>query len=268
MSLVVLLGTALTLGLLGGLHCVAMCAALQRMAVHGVVPGIRPVGSPPAGSAVRTLIPIVPLGADAVSEPPRSARLGPLGADLRFHAARIAGYAVLGALVGSGSWLLRWGSDAIPLMRPLWGTMNALLLALGLALLVLGRQPGWIDELGRRVWQRTGARLEASSGRRPVLAGLAWALVPCGLLYSALATAALASEPLRGAAAMAAFGLGTAANLLVAQGLIHLAARSSAARAARVEALGIRIGGGLLAAMSVAALVALALGQPHPFCTP
>ncbi len=35
MSLIVLLTTAGSLGLLGGLHCVAMCAALQRFAVHG-----------------------------------------------------------------------------------------------------------------------------------------------------------------------------------------------------------------------------------------
>jgi sulfite exporter TauE/SafE len=264
MSLVVLLGTALTLGLLGGLHCVAMCSALQRLAVHGI--GADPAAG--AGVPARAPIPIriAAPSAGAGLTPTGSGRFGPLRADLRFHAARIAGYAVLGALVGSGSWLLRWGSEVMPLMRPLWGTMNALLLALGLALLVLGRQPRWIDELGRRVWQATGARLEPSGGRRPVLAGLAWALVPCGLLYSALATAALASEPLRGAAAMAAFGLGTAVNLLVAQGLIHLVSRGSAAKAARVEALGIRIGGGLLAAMSAAALVALALGQPHPFC--
>jgi sulfite exporter TauE/SafE len=155
----------------------------------------------------------------------------------------------------------------MPLMRPLWGAMNLALLALGLALLVLGRQPAWIDALGARVWRITGARSGgAPRASRPWIAGLAWALVPCGLLYSALATAALASDPLRGAAAMAAFGAGTAANLLGAQWVLHAIGRGSAARAARVESVGIRIGGGLLAAMAVAALVALALGQPHPFC--
>ncbi|MCA3178158.1 MAG: sulfite exporter TauE/SafE family protein [Burkholderiaceae bacterium] len=261
MSLVVLLTTAASLGLLGGLHCVAMCAALQRIAVHGVGGATQP--QPGAAPLART-IPLRPAeavggGAIVAAEP--------IGADLRFHAARMLGYAALGAAVGGGSWLLRWGADAMPLMRPLWGTLNGLLLALGLALLVLGRQPTWVDALGARVWRATGARLGGGVRRhRPELAGLAWALVPCGLLYSALATAALASDPLRGAAAMLAFAAGTAANLLAAQWVLHTVGRGSARRAARAESAGIRIGGALLAAMAVAALVALALGQPHPFC--
>ena len=258
MSLIVLLTTAGSLGLLGGLHCVAMCAALQRFAVHGAgAPG--PAGAAPLARVI-ALRPVEAAVSSAV------AVAAPIGADLRFHAARMLGYAALGAAVGGGSSLLRWGADAIPAMRPLWGTLNGLLLALGIALLVLGRQPGWIDALGARVWHATGARVGATRGRRPVIAGLAWALVPCGLLYTALATAALASDPLRGAAAMLAFAAGTAANLLAAQWVLHAIGRGSAARAARVESLGIRIGGALLAAMAIAALVALALGQPHPFC--
>jgi sulfite exporter TauE/SafE len=260
MSLIVLLTTAASLGLLGGLHCVAMCAALQRVAVHGVGGAAPPL--PGNGPLART-IPLRP--AEAVGGGAIAATL-PIGADLRFHAARMLGYAALGAAVGGGSWLLRWGADAMPLMRPLWGTLNGLLLALGLALLVLGRQPTWVDALGARVWRATGARLGGARRHRPELAGLAWALVPCGLLSSALATAALASAPLRGAAAMLAFAAGTAANLLAAQWVLHAVGRGSARRAARLESVGIRIGGALLATMAIAALVALALGQPHPFC--
>jgi hypothetical protein len=260
MSLIVLLTTAGSLGLLGGLHCVAMCAALQRVAVHGVDAKAGAAGGAAPLARTIPLHPVEAVGGRAL------AAAAPIGADLRFHAARMLGYAALGAAVGGGSSLLRWGADAMPLMRPLWGTLNALLLALGLALLVLGRQPAWIDALGTRVWHATGSRLGASRGRRPIVAGLAWALVPCGLLYSALATAALASDPLRGAAAMLAFAAGTAANLLAAQWLLHAIGRGAAGRAARVESIGIRIGGALLAAMAVAALVALALGQPHPFC--
>jgi sulfite exporter TauE/SafE len=261
MSLIVLLTTAGSLGLLGGLHCVAMCAALQRVAVHGV--GSAAAGSPPSTAPLARTIRLHPVGSLAGGSIVAAA---PIGADLRFHAARMVGYAALGAAIGGGSSLLRWGADTIPLMHPLWGTLNALLLALGLALLVLGRQPAWIDALGTRVWHATGARLRAARARRPELAGLAWALVPCGLLYSALATAALASDPLRGAAAMLAFAAGTAANLLAAQWVLQAIGRGSATRAARVETTGIRIGGALLAAMAIAALTALALGQPHPFC--
>jgi sulfite exporter TauE/SafE len=311
-SLVVLLLTAGSLGLLGGLHCIAMCGALQRVAVHGTGGlAVRPSGGFPArdspldadrngaaavaapGTATlgSRVIPLVPaeagrgagagagvgagMAAGIGAGPGRwrastiaaaSGSLAALRADLVFHAARLTGYAALGAAVGAGSSLLRWGADAVPLMRPLWGTMNALLLALGLALLVLGRQPRWIDALGQQAWAATGARLDRRRAARPVAAGLAWALVPCGLLYSALATAALASEPLRGAAAMLAFGAGTAINLLAAQALVRALGRRSARRAAALESAGARIGGALLAAMAAAALVALALGQPHPFC--
>lgn len=256
MSLWILLGTAGALGLLGGLHCVAMCSAMQRVAVHGATPpGPRPAPRVPVDPVTGRPIAIVA----ATAGPVLAAALP--RADLAFHAARLLGYALLGMAVGGSSALLRWGADVLPLMRPLWGTANALLLMLGLALLVLGRQPRWLDALGTRVARATGP-IARPGGLRPVAAGLAWALLPCGLLYTALATAALASDPWRGAAAMLAFGAGTAVNLTAAQALVRLVGT----RAARVEALGARLGGAMLAAMAAAALVALALGQPHPFC--
>jgi uncharacterized protein len=264
MSLLVLLATAAALGLLGGLHCVAMCSALQRVAVHGLGGRRTATAASTATLSLARSIPLQPI--DAVTGRALSSAL-PRRDDLAFHAARLLGYAALGAAVGSGSWLLRWGADVMPLMRPLWGALNLGLLALGLALLLLGRQPAWVDELGARAWRAGPARLGGSVGRgRPWVAGAAWALVPCGLLYSALATAALASDPLRGALAMLAFGAGTAVHLLGAQWLLETLVRGSASRAARVEAVGMRIGGALLAAMAIAALLALALGQPHPFC--
>jgi hypothetical protein len=65
---------------------------------------------------------------------------------------------------------------------------------------------------------------------------------------------------------MLAFAAGTSVNLLAAQALMRGLARGSAARAAAFESAGMRIGGAMLAAMAVAALWALAMGQPHPFC--
>jgi hypothetical protein len=51
-------------------------------------------------------------------------------------------------------------------------------------------------------------------------------------------------------------------NLLAAQALVRVAG----ARIGPAQSLGVRAGGALLAAMGAAALIALALGQPHPFC--
>ena len=265
MSLFVLLATAGSLGLLGGLHCVTMCAALQRVAVHGLAPGAPRTG---ADGVARRVLPLVPVPAQAGAT--AFAAGAATRAELAFHAGRATGYALLGAAVGGGSWLLRWGADAMPLMRPAWGAMNVALLGLGLALAVLGRQPGWIDALGLRIWRMLetarGTRSRRPSPRRPLLAGLAWAGVPCGLLYSALATAALASDPLHGAVAMLVFAGGTAVPLQGAQWLMRAIGRRAGARAARIESAGIRIAGVMLAAMAAAALLALALGQPHPFC--
>jgi sulfite exporter TauE/SafE len=76
----------------------------------------------------------------------------------------------------------------------------------------------------------------------------------------------LASDPVGGAAAMLAFGAGTAVNLMGARLAIDGIASRLADRLPGIERAGVRIGGGLIAAMALAALVALALGQPHPFC--
>lgn len=259
MSLYVLLAAALSLGLVGGLHCVAMCTALQRVAVHGVA-------AAPAEDPASTATVAIHWQHSGTS-PVGWRALRPNTADLAFQTARVLGYTLLGAMVGAGSGLLRWGAEVMPLMRPLWGGLNVGLLTLGLMLAVLGRQPLWVDTLAARVWSLTGRRLEARAPRsRPWLAGALWALVPCGLLYSALATAALASDPLRGAAAMAVFGLATAGHLLIAQTLLRALAGQRWFERVGFEAVGMRIGGVLLAGMAAAALWALALGQPHPFC--
>jgi sulfite exporter TauE/SafE len=96
--------------------------------------------------------------------------------------------------------------------------------------------------------------------------GLAWALLPCGLLGGALALALLASDALRGAAVMASFGLGTAIDLLIAQvALRSLEARLKGA-AEGWQRAGIRLAGLMLASMAALALWTIARGQPHPFC--
>jgi len=46
--------------------------------------------------------------------------------------------------------------------------------------------------------------------------GLLWGFLPCGLVYSVLATALVSGSSERGAGLMLAFGLGTLPNLLLA----------------------------------------------------
>lgn len=272
MSLIALLATSATLGTLGGVHCVAMCSGLQKVAVHGLdrEPSRTSDGD---GRRPRTIIPIASVASPLLPASTPGA-LRAAAQDLAFQLSRIAGYSLLGGAVGVSSEALRWGAAAAPLMRPVWGLFNAALLVLGLTLLVLGRQPVWIDGFGRRIWFATAsgvsvnvaANLSANQWPRRILSGLAWSLLPCGLLYSALAVAALASSALGGAGVMLAFGAATALDLLAARWLLQAIGVMTGARLADRAAIGVRIGGALLSAMAIAALLALALGQPHPFC--
>jgi sulfite exporter TauE/SafE len=249
MALLALMISAGTLGLVGGLHCTAMCTGLQRLAVHGL--------SAPNQTIVWT--------------PPPS-RSSPRRNDWSFHIARMLSYAALGAAAGTGSWLLRWGAGALPVMRPLWSALNLLVLFIGLTLLLHGRQPDWLNALGQAVGRQSQARLDALNRwhrLRPWVAGIAWGLLPCGLLYSAVALAALASEPGRGALVMLVFALGTTIHLLGAQHIIALMAQHNRFQSRiKTERLGTRLSGAALAILAALALVALARGQPHPFCMP
>jgi sulfite exporter TauE/SafE len=273
MSLLALLSTAAALGLLGGLHCVMMCSAMQHSAIHGLGqaranPGTRRVWTLSPATAASHEAPHAQSG--AAQWPSRTTAVPLSTTDWKthwqFHAARLLGYAALGAAAGSSSAVLRWGAETLPLMRPIWAMLNGALLILGISLLITGRQPAWIDALGQRVWQHTGSRLPTERSLRPALTGLGWALMPCGLLYSALAIAVLASDPLRGALVMLSFGAGTVVHLSAARAVLQALLRRSATLATRLELQGHRVAGGALAAMAIAALVALAWRQPHPFC--
>ncbi len=263
MSLITLLATSATLGLVGGVHCMAMCTGLQKVAVHGLNHQDSDEAVS-AGTGPRRTIPIRTI----IPAAPAPGALRSASQDLVFQLSRIAGYAMLGAAVGAGSAALRWGASAAPLMQPVWGLFNAALLMLGMALLLLGRQPVWVDGLGRRFWSATASGLSTPRSKHRILSGLAWSLLPCGLLYSALAVAALASSALGGASVMLAFGAATAVDLLAAGWLLRAVGVAAGARLADRQAIGVRIGGALLSAMAIAALLALAWGQPHPFCNP
>lgn len=108
-----------------------------------------------------------------------------------------------------------------------------------------------------------------AADRRPsaFLLGTLWALLPCGLLYSALMLAALTGTPLTAAAVMLAFGAGTATVFALGQPLLAALASHTALRSrlpARWNAdgkLAVRAAGLLMAGLSASALVMLSLGR-------
>jgi sulfite exporter TauE/SafE len=205
---------AFMLGLAGMPHCAAMCGA-------------------PCAAVV---------GRGAATER-RAASLG-------FHAARVAGYALAGGLAAAGVSVLAMAGSAAPLVRPLWTLLHMAALALGLWLLITGRQPAFMTRLGRA----REPQLAAAGGWRAVntpwtaaAAGSVWVAWPCGLLQSALVVAALSNTPQAGAAAMAAFALASAGGLQAAPylaGRLDRLGAQVAVWAVRLAGLALAIGSG------------------------
>jgi len=175
--------SALLMGLVGGPHCVAMCGA----ACAGIA---RAAGDQ---------------GAVAL---------------WRFQFSRLLGYSLLGALAGGTVEGLGWLGAQTAILRPVWTLLHVAALLLGLLLLWQARQPAFIDGWGQGVWRRAKPVLARLGPRAPVVLGLGWALMPCGLLYSALLVASLSAGALSGALVMAAFAAGTMVSLVLAPWLL------------------------------------------------
>jgi hypothetical protein len=136
-----------------------------------------------------------------------------------FNAGRISTYAAAGAVAGALGGAA-YAAGAIPVQEVLFIAVNILLVLIGLQLAGLGGPLARLEALGAPLWRRVqpiAARLlPARSLPRAYAAGLAWGWLPCGLVYSALAAAALSGSASRGAVAMLAFGIGTLPYLLAA----------------------------------------------------
>lgn len=191
-----LLATAFLMGLAGIPHCTAMCGTACAAAF-------------PRGLSIWTLL------------------------------GRAIGYACLGAVAAAAAGLVsRWGQQ-VAMIKPLWMMAQLAMVLLGGFMLVRGYVPQRVDQAGKGLYVRMRAAWQARSGgwppmvrqAWPLLAGLAWALLPCGLLYAALMVAALASRPLEGALVMLAFALPSAVGVWAAPALMRWLKR----RASQVE---------------------------------
>ena len=201
--------SAWLVGLLGGVHCIAMCGGLL-----GAL-GARERASTHALQPARTL-----------------ARK-----QAAYHAGRIATYALLGAVFGSAGAATLGIVDLLPVQRAIYVVANALLLVLGARMVV--RLPGnaTLQRAGMQAFAPVLRTLEPvlrrqdASGR--IAMGLAWGLMPCALIYGVLPIALLAGGPVQGAAVMLAFGLGTLPNLAATGVLLASARRFLSGKALR-----------------------------------
>lgn len=216
--------TALLMGLAGGPHCIAMCGAACA--------GIGQASGAHKATSMWT-----------------------------FQLGRIVGYGALGALAATSMQGLGWLTVQSAALRPVWSLFHVAALMLGLMLLWKAQQPVWLESVGKKVW--LGARsLAMGRGRgAPLIIGVLWSLLPCGLLYSALLVAALAGGPLNGAMVMSLFALGTSVSMLLGPWLwLRL-------KGDRSGDWGVRLAGLALAVMSGWALWMAYAHNDAPWCT-
>ena len=207
-----LAATALTMGLAGGPHCAAMCGA----ACAGIT---------------------------------RGGRAGPARSMGVFQLGRLAGYMGAGAVVATAMQSLAWLSVQSAVLRPIWMLLHMAVLAWGLTLLVMARQPAWAQQAGLAAWRRIRPLVQHTGG--VFGAGALWTFMPCGLLYSALLVAALSGGPLEGALSMALFAAGSSLGLIAGPGVL---ARIRDAGNRLRQDWGTRVAGALLVATAVFAL--------------
>lgn len=179
-----LVAAAFVTGLLGSVHCIGMCGGI--IGALSVAPATAPVR--------RRWFPLL------------------------YHVGRIVSYAAAGAAAGIiGGTLL----DATALARVTGiGAIIAglFMIALGLYLASWWRGLVVLERLGGKLWrviEPYGRRLLPA--RRPhqaLLLGMLWGWLPCGMVYSVLAGAAVSGDAVNGAVIMAAFGAGTLPLLL------------------------------------------------------
>ena len=172
---------ALTAGLLGGLHCAAMCG--------GIATGL-------SATAPR----------------------GGWSGALQLNLGRIGGYTLAGLVVGAFGHglvaLMRNPWLGISL-RALAGLA---LVVVALRLLGVRALPRLLSQPGQRAWLRLRPLqqrlLPADTLPRRLGIGALWGWLPCGLSYSLLTVAWLQAHPRNSALTMLAFGLGTLPMML------------------------------------------------------
>ena len=185
MSDIAIITSAFLLGLLGSVHCAAMCGGLAGY---------------------------------LETSHKKSGAKSSIKPSISFHIGRFGSYALVGMVASVfGQSLLKVTGEhaAHTLMQMLAG---GFLIIVGLNLTGWWNGLGYVEKAGQRFWRwlspLTRHIYPISNYPRAIAAGALWGWLPCGLVYSAAMLAIATSHALTGAVAMVAFGLGTTPALL------------------------------------------------------
>jgi sulfite exporter TauE/SafE len=141
---------------------------------------------------------------------------------MSFQVGRWLGYSLMGGLAALSVQALGWLTVESAALRPVWSMLHVGAVVLGLLLIWQAKQPVWLDQSAQQLWgkirrfnsYRDNSGNTSNAGKfAPLIVGVLWAFMPCGLLYSALMVAALTGNALEGAVTMACFALGSGVSL-------------------------------------------------------
>jgi len=171
--------TAFLLGLFSTVHCIAMCGSVIGALTLSLPAEVR--------ENQRKMFPYV----------------------FNYNLGRLISYGMAGAIVG----FLSSPLAALDLHFVLRYLSVAVMIAMGLYL------AGWfpkfakMERLGGPVWKLlqpiSQKLLPVKKHSQAFFLGMVWGWLPCGLVYAALAVAATAGDPVKGALVMLSFGAGT-----------------------------------------------------------
>ena len=206
---------AFTAGLIGGVHCAAMCGGIScLLGRHG----------PDNAAPRRNFI-------------------------LAYNAGRVLSYAMAGVLAGAAgqAGMLMRGSMPLQQVFMFAAALSLCLLALYLAgVTPLVRS---MEAAGAVLWRHVQPLakrvLPVDSVTKALGLGMVWGWLPCGMVYAVLLLALSSGDGVQGGIVMLAFGLGTLPNMLLLGGLMRRVQGTIKGRSVRLVAASIIAGVGI-----------------------
>lgn len=174
---------AFMMGLFSSLHCLGMCGSIIGTLTLSLKPEIR--------RDKRRLFPFI----------------------LNYNLGRVFSYTTAGAIAGTLHYVFSAGIGAAESYRAMQ-LLSALIMA-GAGLYIAGWFPrfAYVEKLGSRFWKLIepyGRKLMPVKTRfQAFLFGTVWGWLPCGLVYTSLALAAVSGDIMQSSITMLAFGMGT-----------------------------------------------------------
>jgi sulfite exporter TauE/SafE len=180
------LTAAFVSGLLGSVHCAAMCG--------GIATGLSAASAPAAGARAS------------------------LDAAAALNVGRVGGYVIAGALVGLIGSGARLVIDVAAWQTGLRVALGVVLMLIALRVAGIGDRWNALSRIGAPLWRMLSPLqrrlVPAITLPRRLLLGMLWGWLPCGLSGSLLLVAWLEADAVHGALVMAAFGAGTLPAML------------------------------------------------------